>query len=56
MGRGGALFVRAVAGGAGGTVGAANVAKRAPGGYNWFFGAVHHWGEVVKEAGAQADR
>jgi len=29
-------------GGAGGTVGAANVAKRAPDGYNWFFGAVHH--------------
>ncbi len=29
-------------GGAGGTVGAANVAKRAPDGYNFFFGAVHH--------------
>jgi tripartite-type tricarboxylate transporter receptor subunit TctC len=29
-------------GGAGGTVGAANVSKRAPDGYNWFFGAVHH--------------
>jgi tripartite-type tricarboxylate transporter receptor subunit TctC len=29
-------------GGAGGTVGAASVAKRAPDGYNWFFGAVHH--------------
>jgi tripartite-type tricarboxylate transporter receptor subunit TctC len=29
-------------GGAGGTVGAANAAKRAPDGYNWFFGAVHH--------------
>jgi tripartite-type tricarboxylate transporter receptor subunit TctC len=29
-------------GGAGGTVGASNVAKRAPDGYNWFFGAVHH--------------
>ena len=29
-------------GGAGGTVGAANVTKRAPDGYNWFFGAVHH--------------
>jgi tripartite-type tricarboxylate transporter receptor subunit TctC len=29
-------------GGAGGTVGAANVAKRAPDGYNWFMGAVHH--------------
>jgi tripartite-type tricarboxylate transporter receptor subunit TctC len=29
-------------GGAGGTVGAANVAKRAADGYNWFFGAVHH--------------
>lgn len=29
-------------GGAGGTVGAANVAKRPPDGYNWFFGAVHH--------------
>jgi len=29
-------------GGAGGTVGAANVVKRMPDGYNWFFGAVHH--------------
>jgi len=29
-------------GGAGGTVGASNAAKRAPDGYNWFFGAVHH--------------
>lgn len=29
-------------GGAGGTVGATNVAKRTPDGYNWFFGAVHH--------------
>ena len=29
-------------GGAGGTVGAANAAKRAPDGYNWFMGAVHH--------------
>jgi tripartite-type tricarboxylate transporter receptor subunit TctC len=29
-------------GGAGGTVGAGNAAKRAPDGYNWFFGAVHH--------------
>jgi tripartite-type tricarboxylate transporter receptor subunit TctC len=29
-------------GGAGGTVGAASVSKRAPDGYNWFFGAVHH--------------
>ena len=29
-------------GGAGGTVGAANVAKRAPDGYQWFMGAVHH--------------
>lgn len=29
-------------GGAGGTVGAANAAKRAPDGYNWFFGVVHH--------------
>ena len=29
-------------GGAGGTVGGANAAKRAPDGYNWFFGAVHH--------------
>jgi hypothetical protein len=42
MGRGSALFVRAVAGGAGGTVGAANVAKRAPDGCNGLFGAVHH--------------
>ena len=29
-------------GGAGGTVGATNATKRAPDGYNWFFGAVHH--------------
>lgn len=29
-------------GGAGGTVGATSVAKRAPDGYNWFMGAVHH--------------
>ena len=29
-------------GGAGGTLGAANVAKRASDGYNWFMGAVHH--------------
>jgi tripartite-type tricarboxylate transporter receptor subunit TctC len=29
-------------GGAGGTVGASNAAKRASDGYNWFFGAVHH--------------
>jgi len=29
-------------GGAGGTFGAGNAAKRAPDGYNWFFGAVHH--------------
>jgi tripartite-type tricarboxylate transporter receptor subunit TctC len=29
-------------GGAGGTVGAANAAKRSADGYNWFFGAVHH--------------
>ena len=29
-------------GGAGGTVGATNAARRAPDGYNWFFGAVHH--------------
>ena len=29
-------------GGAGGTVGANNASKRAPDGYNWFFGAVHH--------------
>lgn len=29
-------------GGAGGTVGATNVLKRAPDGYNFFFGAVHH--------------
>src|SRR5215213_7379469 len=28
--------------GAGGTVGAANAAKRAPDGYNFFLGAVHH--------------
>ena len=28
--------------GAGGTVGATNVSKRAPDGYSWFFGAVHH--------------
>lgn len=29
-------------GGAGGTLGASNAAKRAPDGYNWFMGAVHH--------------
>ncbi len=29
-------------GGAAGTVGAASVAKRAPDGYTWFMGAVHH--------------
>src|SRR5688500_9086563 len=29
-------------GGAGGTLGASNVVKRAADGYNWFFGAVHH--------------
>ena len=29
-------------GGAGGTVGAANAAKRPADGYTWFFGAVHH--------------
>ncbi len=29
-------------GGAGGTVGATNAIKRAPDGYTWFFGAVHH--------------
>lgn len=29
-------------GGAGGTLGASNAAKRAPDGNNWFFGAVHH--------------
>ena len=29
-------------GGAGGTVGATNAAKRAPDGHTWFFGAVHH--------------
>jgi len=29
-------------GGAGGTVGATNATKRAPDGYNWFMGAVHH--------------
>ena len=29
-------------GGAGGTVGATSASKRAPDGYNWFFGAVHH--------------
>jgi len=29
-------------GGAGGTLGAANVSKRPADGYNWFFGAVHH--------------
>lgn len=28
--------------GAGGTLGAGNAAKRAPDGYNWFMGAVHH--------------
>lgn len=29
-------------GGAGGTIGASNAAKRAPDGYTWFMGAVHH--------------
>ena len=38
----GQQFIIENQGGAGGTVGAANVAKRAPDGYNLFFGAVHH--------------
>jgi len=38
----GQQFIIENQGGAGGTVGAANVSKRAPDGYNLFFGAVHH--------------
>ena len=38
----GQQFIIENQGGAGGTVGAANVARRAPDGYNLFFGAVHH--------------
>ncbi len=38
----GQQFIVENQGGAGGTVGAANVAKRSPDGYNLFFGAVHH--------------
>jgi tripartite-type tricarboxylate transporter receptor subunit TctC len=38
----GQQFIIENQGGAGGTVGAANVTKRAPDGYNLFFGAVHH--------------
>jgi len=38
----GQQFIIENQGGAGGTVGAANVVKRAPDGYNLFFGAVHH--------------
>ncbi len=38
----GQQFIVENQGGAGGTVGAANFAKRAPDGYNLFFGAVHH--------------
>ena len=38
----GQQFIIENQGGAGGTVGATNAAKRAPDGYNWFMGAVHH--------------
>jgi tripartite-type tricarboxylate transporter receptor subunit TctC len=38
----GQQFIVENQGGAGGTVGATNVAKRAPNGYTWFMGAVHH--------------
>ncbi len=38
----GQQFIIENQGGAGGTVGATNVSKRAPDGYNLFFGAVHH--------------
>lgn len=38
----GQQFIIENQGGAGGTVGAANAARRAPDGYNLFFGAVHH--------------
>jgi tripartite-type tricarboxylate transporter receptor subunit TctC len=38
----GQQFIIENQGGAGGTVGAANATKRAPDGYNLFFGAVHH--------------
>jgi tripartite-type tricarboxylate transporter receptor subunit TctC len=38
----GQQFIIENQGGAGGTVGAANVARRSPDGYNLFFGAVHH--------------
>lgn len=38
----GQQFIIENQGGAGGTVGAASAAKRAPDGYNWFMGAVHH--------------
>jgi len=38
----GQQFIVENQGGAGGTVGAANVTKRPPDGYNLFFGAVHH--------------
>ncbi len=38
----GQSFIVENQGGAGGTVGATNATKRAPDGYNWFMGAVHH--------------